>query len=95
VSDIQEGPLVNTVFGQPRRISKMKTYQWEDYLGVLPPGHLRINFEGKNCWLEQLHHQDGWFAVAQRKNRQWLSLFSNLRIEQKSPEDPIDFIKVQ
>ena len=90
----QEGPEVNTVFGQPRRISKMKEYPWEDSLGFLPPAPLRINVEDeKHGWLEQLHHHDGWFAVAKRKNRRWVSLFSNLRIEQETPEHPIDFIR--
>jgi hypothetical protein len=93
--DTQEGPVIHVVFGQPRRISKIKTYQWEDCLGDLPPRPLRINFEGENCWLEQLHYQDGWVAVAQRENRQWVSLFSNLRVEQKTPEAPIDLIEIK
>ena len=91
--DYLEGPELQVVCDEPARISKTKTYQWEDCLGQLPPRPMRLNLAGKNLWLEELH-QDGWFRVARRKNRRWVSLFSNLRIEQKTPEDPIDLVKI-
>ena len=87
--------LLLLVYLEEERRSKMKTYHGEDRLGPLPAKPTRINFSRNNGWLEQLG-ANGWFKVARRGRKQpWVSLFSNLRVEQKSPDDPIDFIKVQ
>jgi hypothetical protein len=73
---------------------QMNEYQWEDDLGPLPAAPVRVNFDGNDCWLEQLNHNGEWFKVARRENRQWTSLFSNLRIEQETPRDPIEMVQV-
>jgi hypothetical protein len=70
-------------------------YQWEDDIGPLPRAPARLYFGRNNCWIEQLGIS-GWFKVARRGRKQpWVSLFSNLRIEQETPDDDILFVRVE
>jgi hypothetical protein len=68
-----------------------KLYPWEDYLGELPAPNVQVNFDGKELRLEENRHGE-WIAIARRENGRWVSLFSNLRIEEKGTQ--LSFVRI-
>ncbi len=72
----------------------MDVYQWEDDLGPLPPPVISVESDGKDLWLKQHRPGGDWFPIAKREDRQWVSLYSNLRIDQPTPRDPITLVRV-
>jgi hypothetical protein len=56
-------------------------YQRTDEIGVLPAPVLYVPGDNKNLWPEQLVGSQ-WVKLAERRNRRWISMFANLRIDQ-------------
>jgi hypothetical protein len=73
----------------------MKTYQWEDYLGPLPQLDIRLSFSRNNVWIES--YQKGKLVKVGRRarNGQWVSFYSNLRIEEGSNHSHFDLIRIE
>lgn len=66
----------------------MKQYKWRDEIGELPLPPCRVlHDESNNLWMEHFINRK-WVKVAKRKsiaernNRQWVPLFSNMKIEE-------------
>jgi hypothetical protein len=67
----------------PRRLKNGKPI---DELGPLPPPALQIDFDGKEMCLKQ-NRLGKWIKIARRENRQWVPLFSNLRVDMIKGDD--------
>jgi hypothetical protein len=64
-------------------------FQWTDILGVKAEPVARAHCTGKHLYFEILDNGK-WVKVAERKNCQWVSRFSNVKVKMAQAEDGTD-----